>query len=580
MNIRMHQQLVEAIGIDKLKKHGLNVERDALTSYRKYIDVDLQPLTSRQVKMLRDLIAPHEAIRGTGVLLKDIDTWQTAIGGKLPKARSCRTFESLLTVFLRAAPLHWVYEKDKMRDVWLAYYVNEVEYHSEQRREGWRDPEHVNMTLIYSEFGGQHIEVVRFDHEDCAGLTAAEALARKGYITETPEMKAEYQRRRGLFHDYVDRIGKQFLARGIGTDDCDGNDERRERSTWYWRHINNIILDKGGEPARVVIDLFRESDKEEMEGRSHVERGFWSRRASTGDDDERGHEEYDGELSTDGSGTLAVDPEIPLHPNLACFDLKRHKRLRIDVGQLTPYVYDRQLGSKLVLPEDDRHLVELLVAHKGGFQDIISGKSGGSIILCAGIPGTGKTLTSEVYAEVMEKPLYSVQASQLGTSPDELEGELLKTFARATRWGAILLIDEADVYVHKRGDDLQQNAIVGVFLRVLEYYRGVMFLTTNRADLVDDAIASRCLARIDYGAPGPVLQKRIWKVLAETAGIDLSMGVIDQVVARYPDLTGRDVKNLLKLARLVSESRSEPIGVQTIDFVKRFKPTVDGGPEK
>ena len=98
----------------------------------------------------------------------------------------------------------------------------------------------------------------------------------------------------------------------------------------------------------------------------------------------------------------------------------------------------------------------------------------------------------------MQRPLYSVQCSQLGLEPADLERELLKIFTRAARWNAILLLDEADVYIHRRGSDIQQNAIVGVFLRVLEYYSGVMFLTTNRAELVDDAIASRCLARIDY----------------------------------------------------------------------------------
>lgn len=572
MNIRMHKELVEAIGIDKMKHHGLRVDRDALSSWKKYIDVDLQPLKTKQVQMLRDLIAPHAAIRGTNILLKDIDTWLTATSGKSTKARSVRTFESLLTLHLRNTPLHWIYSKDEERGCWVAYYVNRVEYIPTQRRGDWLDPEHVMMFLVYTEFGGSHMETVRFDRENCVGMTAAEALGRRGYITETPEMKAEYTKRVTAFHEYSDQVGRQFLAVGIGTDNCDGNNDRHDR--WYWRHINTIILDKGGEPARVVVDLFSEEDKVDRDSEAKVLRGWWENNSKIGDEDD---DDFDGETTTnaDGEPATMVDPEIPLHPNLACFDLKRHKRLRIDVGQLTPYEYDRELGSKLILPEDERNLVQLLVAHKGGFEDIISGKSGGSIILCAGIPGTGKTLTSEVYAEVMSKPLYSVQASQLGTSPDELEGELLKVFARATRWGAILLLDEADVYVTKRGTDLQQNAIVGVFLRVLEYYKGVMFLTTNRADLVDDAIASRCLARIDYKAPGAALQKRIWRVLANTANIPLAGGVIDHIAARYPELTGRDVKNLLKLARLVSDSNGEPITVETIEFVKRFKPTND-----
>ena len=35
-----------------------------------------------------------------------------------------------------------------------------------------------------------------------------------------------------------------------------------------------------------------------------------------------------------------------------------------------------------------------------------------------------------------------------------------------------MLIDEADVYIKRREDDMTMNAVVGVFLRVLEYFNG------------------------------------------------------------------------------------------------------------
>ena len=44
---------------------------------------------------------------------------------------------------------------------------------------------------------------------------------------------------------------------------------------------------------------------------------------------------------------------------------------------------------------------------------------------------------------------------------------------RAQRWGAVMLIDEADVYIKRRDDDITMNAVVGVFLRVLEYFNGL-----------------------------------------------------------------------------------------------------------
>jgi len=144
---------------------------------------------------------------------------------------------------------------------------------------------------------------------------------------------------------------------------------------------------------------------------------------------------------------------------------------------------------------------------------------------------------------------------------------------RAARWNAIALLDEADVYVMARGDDLIQNAIVGVFLRVLEYFPGTLFMTTNRSDMVDDAIASRCIARINYGLPSKLDQAKLWRILADTAEIPLADPVIAEILKSHADLSGRDIKNLIKLANSVARSRGTPITADMVDFVKRFKPT-------
>lgn len=564
MRAKLTKQMIDAIGAAKLKAYGVSEDE---FRWKAELFVDLTELSPKQIQILVDLVKPHEKIKGSGVLLRDCAVWLRALSGETIRPRNVDQFEALLRKALLNTPGHRIYEKDDSRGIWQAFYVNKTEFVPAQKRRDDYIPAHANLELVWTEFGGRHKAHETFWPEDCIGKTVEESLAKKGYIMETPEMREEYLRRRALFHEYSGKIGKQFLARGIATDDVDGNRDGGE-DRWYYRSTKTIQLDKDNEPARVVADVFFESDKDRRDSDVSVYRTWWETHGKITERDSDAEEE-DADLSE------IPEPEIPLHPMLACFDMRRHLRLRIDVGQMTPYVYDPHLGDKLILPEDSRNLVEMLLAHKGGFKDIVVGKSGGSIILCAGIPGTGKTLTAEVYAEVMAKPLYTVQASQLGTNPDALEGELLKTFARSSRWGAILLLDEADVYVASRGSDLQQNAIVGVFLRVLEYYKGVLFLTTNRSDLVDDAIASRCVARIDYKAPIPTDLKRIWEVLSSTAGVYIAPEVIDQAAEMFPGLSGRDVKNLLKLAKLVSDSRECPITIEVLRFVKRFKPTWD-----
>jgi Hom_end-associated Hint/ATPase family associated with various cellular activities (AAA) len=186
---------------------------------------------------------------------------------------------------------------------------------------------------------------------------------------------------------------------------------------------------------------------------------------------------------------------------------------------------------------------------------------------------THNTLTAEVLAEYKERPLYSVQCSQLGIDPETIEKNLAVVLQRANRWNAILLLDEADVYITKRGSSLQHNAIVGVFLRILEYAQCILIMTTNLAANVDDAIASRCIVRIGYEVPPPDDQIRIWRQLADLNAIAIDDGTILTFVAHHPRISGRDVKNLLKLASFVAKRNQRPVDIETLEFALQYKPT-------
>jgi AAA+ superfamily predicted ATPase len=101
-----------------------------------------------------------------------------------------------------------------------------------------------------------------------------------------------------------------------------------------------------------------------------------------------------------------------------------------------------------------------------------------------GPPGTGKTLTAEGISELLKCPLYMVSAGELGTDSRYLESELQKILDICHAWGAILLLDEADVFLEKRNmHDIHRNALVSIFLRQLEYFQGILFLTTNRVEV-------------------------------------------------------------------------------------------------
>ena len=71
-------------------------------------------------------------------------------------------------------------------------------------------------------------------------------------------------------------------------------------------------------------------------------------------------------------------------------------------------------------------------------------------------------LSSQVtVAEEMRKPLYSMGAGDLGDSASQVEERLHKVLELTTKWGAILLIDECDVFLEQRTtSDLERNKLV------------------------------------------------------------------------------------------------------------------------
>lgn len=560
MEIVIKKEVAQALGYDTFKPYG--VSRDSWETWRDTQIIDLGELSASKLDNLEAELTRRKKIRGVGVLINDIKMWRRTLaeGADQMKARTVRQFEALLKQYLLPVPGHRIYHRHE-EGAMLCYYVSEIEYNPPSTSSGgYKNPAYVDMSLVYEEIGGNHSMSVHFTDGDCRNIPVATALAEKGYTPETDELRAEYLVTKARYVQIAPCIGKQYWATGHAF-----HESKYSRST--------VQLDQYGEPSRVVIDVFVEADDKPPDRDSYVNLNTWYwpnvEEGSTYDPEK---DEDKTPLDEDVS-LERPEIEVPIHPWLIVFHLQKHLRLRTHVGQLEEYIYDKQLATKLILPSDQKDLVKLLIDTKGGmFEDIVKGKGGGAVVLLAGLPGTGKTLTAEVYAESEQRALYSVQCSQLGVKPEDLEEALLKVFDRAKRWNAVMLLDEADVYVHERGNNMAQNAIVGVFLRVLEYQMTILFLTTNRPEDVDDAIASRCIARIVYTPPGPSDAARIWRVIADNAKIKIADYVIETVVAKNPDMTGRDIKNILKLAALM-DGANKGITEKMVAYVQQFKPT-------
>lgn len=556
--------------LDEMTDDDLSVLNRTVSNVRgqESLPVDLLPMAEADVDAFRAVLVrlQNDGKRGMGVLIRDIDNWRDAVrngtSGSL-RPRRLRNFSNLLSEYIRKVDGHRVYQKAEGSDEWLPYYVNYVQYEPERRTHDRYQPASVYMQLLYWLLGRLHTTAVWFHRSDVDGCTVAEALGKQGLLVETPELREEYLRQNGRFNELHNRIGVQLLASGHGM----GIDTRQRA---------RIAMTHDGAPAKVVIDVVHEPGEHvEEQRRSPLRTDFWRSVVPSAPQEEDSDALVLNESLLDGDDTedIEASPEIPVHPYVPIYHLDRHQRYRINVGLLEDYQYNRNLEEQLVLPDFQKRLLDVLVSQgRIDFRDIVEGKGSGACILLSGPPGVGKTMSAEVFAEATGRPLLSVQADQLGVSPEGIEKKLAEVLRRCSRWNAVLLLDEADVYINARNANIVHNAIVAAFLRVLERHDTTIFMTCNYLDAVDDAVASRCLARIKFEKPNVDDQRQIWHIMNDLNDTGLSDEEIDAIVAEHNDLTGRDIKQLLKLGTLWASSYERPVSPEAITRIKEFRP--------
>ncbi|KAI0438386.1 hypothetical protein F4803DRAFT_101354 [Xylaria telfairii] len=210
------------------------------------------------------------------------------------------------------------------------------------------------------------------------------------------------------------------------------------------------------------------------------------------------------------------DEDLVLLPKrMFAYALRERRFVPVNTNFLKPIRRQPGVFENLKILKDYKDIVRGLVAShfqrkaferryvdmatEGPSQDLIQNKGRGLVVLLHGVPGVGKTATAEAVAMEYKKPLFVITCGDLGLTPSEVEWSLSNVFRLAHLWDCVLLLDEADVFLSQRSKlDMKRNALVSVFLRVLEYYNGLLFLTTNRVGTIDEAFKSRIHMSLYY----------------------------------------------------------------------------------
>ncbi|KAF5628953.1 aaa family atpase [Fusarium sp. NRRL 52700] len=295
-----------------------------------------------------------------------------------------------------------------------------------------------------------------------------------------------------------------------------------------------------------------------------------------------------------------------LPATLPGFNMHKKQWVILEVSSFREVQWNSKAFDFLVVSPATKELIKAVVTNRLDSQanvDIVHGKGNGLFILLHGAPGTGKTLTAESIAEITKRPLYRVVCSDMGTKPEMVEKYLESVLHLGATWDCVVLLDEADVFLEQRSlASLERNALVSVFLRVLEYFDGILVLTSNRVGIFDEAFKSRIQLSLRYNNLGQHERHTIWNnfflhldrfqdtVMSSLTSksrqvplIGYGMDIPDlrdhlDELSQAP-LNGREIRNSLSIARQLAVYKREKLQFRhlkdVMDEAKKFDDEVN-----
>ncbi len=108
-----------------------------------------------------------------------------------------------------------------------------------------------------------------------------------------------------------------------------------------------------------------------------------------------------------------------------------------------------------------------------------------------------------------------------------------------------------------------------MLLRVLEYYEGILFLTTNRVETIDPAFKSRIHLSIAYPPLSADARRELWNssILRANRGQTpewLTAAFVDYLMEKK--VNGREIKNIVRVGH--SLARKEKRDMKTADLLR------------
>ena len=185
-------------------------------------------------------------------------------------------------------------------------------------------------------------------------------------------------------------------------------------------------------------------------------------------------------------------------------------------------------------------------------------KTSGGGLLMYGPPGTGKTMIAKAIACEVGAKFYAIKGSDLRSKwVGESEKNISSLFETARQDDlAIIMIDEIDTILGKRGEDKHNDKVVNEFLQQIDGFMGrspnlLLLAATNRPWDIDSAAMRSGRFSEKIYVPLPDKEARTYLFEKNLAGVPISSDVDIAKLASLTDgYSGADISEICDKAKV------------------------------
>ncbi len=268
----------------------------------------------------------------------------------------------------------------------------------------------------------------------------------------------------------------------------------------------------------------------------------------------------------------------------ACY-LQTEHQLTKKAKKLSPKYH----WQDLILPKDQFEQLKSACNHVT-FKHIVYGEWGydkklsygkGISMLFVGPPGTGKTMSAEIIANVLKLEIYKIDLSQVVSKYiGETEKNLNEVFQEAQSSNAILFFDEMDALFGKRSEvkdahDKYANLETAYLLQKMEEYKGICVLASNHLMNIDEAFLRRINYIIRFPFPDAEQRELIWRT-SFPKECPLADDIDFAFISKRFEIAGGSIKNVVMTAAFLAVEHDHVIRMKHVVQALKYEQQKNG----